>query len=214
MGRPIPTPVMHFTRVEHLATILTRGLLSDAMAQAEGLLQVEVGNTDIKARRAEQRVHVGPGGVVADYVPFYFAPRSPMLSAIHNGRVATYQDGCSRLVYLVTTLERLEDLGVRTVLTDRNAALAIADFWATEEGEPPEGFVDWPLMRQTMWNRTAEYPDRRERRMAECLAHERVPFEAFEAIVTRGQDVAGEAESALRGAGSSVPVKVIRDWYF
>jgi hypothetical protein len=200
--------------VEHLDTILARGLLSDALAQADGLLEVEVGNADIKARRAERIVPAGPGGVVADYVPFYFAPRSPMMSAIHHGRVATYQDGCGRLVYLVTTLERLHDLGVRTVLSDRNAALTVADFWTMEDGEPPEGFVDWPLMLQTMWNRTQEYPDRRERRMAECLVHERVPFEAFEEIVARGQAVADEAESALRRAGSSIPVRVIRDWYF
>jgi len=193
---------------------MVRGLLSNSRAQAEGTRVVEVGNADVKARRARQPVPVGPGGVVADYVPFYFAPRSPMMSAIHHGRVASYREGCGRLVYLVTTLERLHDVGVITVLTDRNAAHAVADFWAMQDGEPPEGFVDWSLMRQRMWNQTAEYPDRRERRMAECLAHSRVPFEAFETIVAAGQVVADDAESTLRQSGSWIPVKVIRDWYF
>ena len=56
--------------------------------------------------RAAKRVGLSPGGSVHDYVPFYFAPRSPMLSAIHNGQVA----GCGLrqqdIVHLETTVGR------------------------------------------------------------------------------------------------------------
>lgn len=214
MGRPVPTFVLHFTRVEHVASILGRGLLSDSHAQAEGLVEIEVGNTSVKARRSVQLVPVGPGGVVADYVPFYFAPRSPMMFAIDRGNVPTYQGGCRRLVYLVTTLERLHDLAVRTVLSDRNAALAVADFWSMEQGEPPDDFIDWALMRQRMWDSTAEYPDRRERRMAECLAHLRVPPAAIVEVAVAGPQVADEVAFALRQADLAIPVRVRRHWYF
>lgn len=33
MSRPIPTQVYHFTRVEHLASIVRNGLLSDTEVQ-------------------------------------------------------------------------------------------------------------------------------------------------------------------------------------
>ncbi|MEI6622203.1 MAG: DarT ssDNA thymidine ADP-ribosyltransferase family protein [Actinomycetes bacterium] len=78
-------PVMHFTHVDHLRTIAARGLLADELAQAEGLLSVDVGNREIKSRRRRRQVRVQPGGVVADYVPFYFAPRSPGISGSMGG---------------------------------------------------------------------------------------------------------------------------------
>ncbi|WP_158307254.1 hypothetical protein [Kribbella flavida] len=46
--RPLPTKVFHFTRVEHLSTIVSQGLLSDSLAQAKGLMQIEVGQQTIK----------------------------------------------------------------------------------------------------------------------------------------------------------------------
>ena len=47
-------------------------------------LTTEVGQPDIKLKRRHRVVPIDPGGVVADYVPFYFAARSPMLGSIHQ----------------------------------------------------------------------------------------------------------------------------------
>lgn len=55
-------------------------------------------------------------------------------------------------------------------------------------------------MDATWWNNTAEYPDRMERRMAECLVHERVPWKAILAVGTRDQQRA----AAVRQMGTSM----------
>jgi len=89
MPRPRPTPVFHFTRVEHLETIAASGLHCDSLAQANGMLTIEVGDTGIKARRSRRLVPLAPGGFVGDYAPFYFAPRSPMMYSIAAGNVPT-----------------------------------------------------------------------------------------------------------------------------
>lgn len=163
---------LHFTHVDNLESIVTGGLCCDSAAQ-DGRLRREVGYTDIKARRRERTVPVGVGGVVADYVPFYFAARSPMLYVITKGQVPTYRDGQSDLVYLITSAERVVDATLAFVFTDRNAALAHAKF----ETDPArlDATIDWPLMEQAMWNDTPQAPDRKERRMAEFLVQPKRP---------------------------------------
>jgi len=212
--RPTPTRVYHFTRIEHLPTVVESGLLCDRQAQQDGLLAIEVGNTGIKARRATRPVPVRPGGVVADYVPFYFGPRSPMMSSIHHGNVPGYTQGTDRLIYLATTVETLLEVGLDPVFTDRNAVLDYTGFIQLRDGEPEDGFIDWPLMDERYWSDTDTYPDRRERRMAECLVLSAVPWDAFLFVGAKSQTVVDEVQELI-GSGSSAPRVAARpDWYF
>ncbi len=201
------TPVFHFTHIENLATIVRDGLRCDSAIQATGLLLQEVGNRDIKSMRRDREVPVSPGGVVADYVPFYFATRSPMMHAIHMGNVPSYLNGCDDIVYLCSTVGRLRAMGSTLLLTDRNAALAHASFAFDAEDLD----IDWPLMGERYWNNTPEYPDRREKRMAECLAHEFVASQAIEAVAVKSRTV---ADKVTRLVGTSWPVTVSPGWYF
>jgi len=75
---PTPIVVTHFTHISHLSTILQLGLLSDTAARQAGLVQTEIGNQEIKEMRRGRAAPVPPRGVVADYAPFYYAPRSPL----------------------------------------------------------------------------------------------------------------------------------------
>lgn len=203
--------IYHFTRVEHLPTIVAHGLLSDTLVATN--LQIEVGNRGIKAQRARRIVPVAPGGVVADYVPFYYAARSPMMFAIDRGNVPSYTEGCDRLIYLVTSLERLWDAGIAPVGTDRNAALDIATF--TQQPADILDAVDWPLMEATYWRNTPEDPDRRERRQAECLVHRRVAWELIDAVYVKSESVADEVRSVLATIGDTATrVSVRPSMYF
>ena len=145
MPRPVPTPLYHFTPIGHLATIIERGLLCDMQAVGSGLQSIDVGNRSIKAQRRCRAVLAGPRGVVADYAPFYFAPRSPMMYAIHRGNVPEYTGGTESLVYLVTSVDRLVELGLHLVFTDRNAVLKHAHH--TTEVDELDTLIDWQLMQ-------------------------------------------------------------------
>ena len=188
------------------------GLRCDSEMEASGSTFKEIGNRDIKDRRRGRVVPIPPGGSVADYVPFYFAARSPMLFAIHMGNVPTFKGGQKKVVYLMTSVDSIVDGGLPFVFTDRNAALGLAHY-----GDNPselDDHVDWELMEARMWNNTSTEPDRMERRMAELLVHRHVPWSAITGVVTRTEKRNGQASAALATVGVSTAVTVQSDWYF
>ncbi|MDR1511963.1 MAG: DUF4433 domain-containing protein [Propionibacteriaceae bacterium] len=210
--------VYHFTHVSNLAGIVRDGLLCDSAVS--GSLQHEAGDQQIKRRRRQKAVPCDSGGVVADYVPFYFAPRSPMMYRITNphgragGGVATYGRPPHELVYLVSSVERLRRAGLTLVLSDRNAATEYATFCDDPGRWFAEGFIDWAVMRATYWSNTPDDPDRMERRMAECLVHRRVPWDAVASVATHDVAVARQARAAFQASARAVAVEVKSGWYF
>jgi hypothetical protein len=134
-----------------------------------------------------------------------------MMYAIYCGTVPEYDGGIDPLVYLVTDVDRLLAMRLPTVFTDRNAVLAIAAFDTGRE--VLDEAIDWQLMRQRMWNNTADEPDRMERRMAECLVHGVVSWEAFTAIHVRTQARRAEVVRLLTTT-SSPPIHVTPGMYF
>ncbi len=92
MAAPIPTPVYHLTHIDNLASIIqSGGCLSFNQKQNQGIDHIDVAYETIQDRRSRTSVPCGPGGCLHDYVPFFFAPRPPMLYAIHRGYVKGYK---------------------------------------------------------------------------------------------------------------------------
>ncbi len=76
----------HITHVTNLEPILrVNELRCDADCARMKPAPASIAYSHIKERRAATRLFVGPEGNLADYVPFYFAPRSPMLYVNHVG---------------------------------------------------------------------------------------------------------------------------------
>jgi hypothetical protein len=135
---------------------------------------VDVGDASIKSRRALIDVKCGPGGKVCDYVPFYYAPRSPMLYSIICGNVPDVDPDQRRLVDVLSSTEAAYEAGLACVFTDGNAATAFTEFH--DDPAKLDHVVDWPLMRARYWFNTPDDPDRRRRRMAEFLVHRSLPL--------------------------------------
>ncbi len=211
MTTPIRGLLFHFTHVTNLESITTQGLVADSRVPDDGFT-TEVGLPRIKAGRRERPVPCGPGGVVADYVPFYYAARSPMLYSIHKGNVPSYEGGQDDIVYLVSHIDRIVELGLTFVFTDRNAYWQHADF-SDDIGRIDE-LVDWGLMEQTMWNNTPDELDRRERRMAEFLVHRQVPWDALLGVAAFDEARSERAAQILDSVGITTIVRVRRGWYF
>lgn len=223
---PIPQPVrlFHITAIGNLTAMCGAGaLLSKTHGAAAGLDYQNIAHGGAQGVRSAKRVTVGPGGSVHDYVPFYFAPRSPMLSAIHNGRVL----GCALqqqdIVHLETTVDRATAGGTPFVFYDRNATLAYSKA-SDDLGQLPHT-VAWDLITEPpaldgfckyFQNRHQDvrYVDRMERRMAEFLVHGSVPLGAFTRVGVCSALQAQAAQAILDAAGVPLQAEIKTDWYF
>jgi len=208
--------ILHFTHIDNLHVIVESGELVCDVHARQGLARIDVGDPEIKGSRRGRAIPVGPGGHVGDYVPFYFAPRSPMMYRIacdHRESAAErYTDGDRPLVYLATTVGAVIDAGLEWVATDGNAATATTEF--SSDLTRLDAMIDWPLMSATLWNNTPADPDRQRRRMAEFLVHGRVPLEVIRRVATYDDRNAARARADLAGHSLDSRILVRPTWYY
>ncbi|MEX2226218.1 MAG: DUF4433 domain-containing protein [Dehalococcoidia bacterium] len=171
-----------------------------------------IAHTNIKEWRAETDVPVGPKGTLDDYVPFYFAPRSPMLLSIHGGHVDGYAGGQRRIMHIVSTCEAVAEHGLPFVFTDGHAPMAPLSRFYDDLCELDR--VDWSVMPLTYWNDTQAQPDRKRKRQAEFLVYRSFPW----TLVTEIGVINATAKEVVDGivaAGDHRPKVVVRPgWYY
>ncbi len=212
MMPPDPTYIFHITALENLQKILAAGELRAKRAlEQEDTGYTNIAHMTIQEQRTLTPVPCGPRGVLHDYVPFYFGPRSPMLFTISKGNVEGFTGGQQSIVHIVSTVQRVKAAELGFVFTDGHGIMAFTDFYddlaALDE-------IDWRLMWARYWADTDEDPDRKRRRQAEFLVHERFPVGLIVGIGVMNLQVKEEAETLIKRLGLKIPVAVKADWYY
>jgi hypothetical protein len=198
------------THIQNLPSIINAGCLyCDKQAQARQARSIAYVN--FKEKRRIKPVPVPPEGVIADYVPFYFAPCSPMLFAIHMGYVDASLTQ-SEIVYLTTTIEAIVDAGKPFVFTDRHPLSPLARFG--NDLNQLDNYVAWNVMQSSYWYDTPEYPDRKSRRQAEFLVHHAVEWTLVQEIGVYDQARLQQVNEFLAHASYKPRVSVQRGWYY
>lgn len=204
--------VVHLTSIDNLRPIWGAGALLASSVLGDAPVVDELGSREVKELRSHRQVLCASGGVVADYVPFYFCARSPMLYFAHTGNpLSPFKKGQAELVHLVSHVDVVAALELSFAITDRNAALGYASFSA--DLHDMDNLVDWTLQQQRFWNNTTTEPDRMERRMAEFLVHQRCPVDALLSLVTIDDEHRGRVLDTLDGYDHP-EVVVKRNWYY
>jgi hypothetical protein len=156
-------------------------------------------------------VPIQPGGTLADYVPFYFTPSSPMLLNILTGQGGVTQRSPDEIVIVVSSLHLLRDCGIPFVFTDRHAYLATARF-ASDLGDL--GLVDWDLLNRRNFRRDPERPEQFDRYQAEALAHRSLPASAVLGLGCYNDYERSDLERAVEELDLELHVVVRPSWYF
>ncbi len=214
------TAIYHITHIDNLASILREGgLVCDRQAQTRGLCAQTIAYDAIKQRRASRRLErlfggvVAAGGTLADYVPFYFTNRSPMLYAIHQGQVPDYQGGQSRVIYIVSSAEAVAGTNGVWCFTDGHAVEGITEFFDQLDDLAK---VDWDAVGTWRWGGRwlLKDPDIKRRKQSEFLVYERFPWDLVEQVGVFSQTIAAQVVDILGEGGQSTRVTTQRDWYY
>lgn len=222
---PIPNPLrlFHITPICNLASIAK----SKKLYSNSGLLKKKIQHGNIayqgaQGKRATKIVTRAPAGVIHDYVPFYFAPRSPMLFTINEGNVPDCPHRQQDIIHLVTSVDAVISSGLPYVFYNYNATLDIANCYNNVKHLDE---IDWDLFHETprldgyckYWNSVLSNPRyvlRQETRQAEFLIYGSVPLKVIAVVGAYDKTKVDQVREILDGTGVDLEVEDKPDWYF
>jgi len=206
------TSLFHITHLNNLVSIMEDGgLLCDSLLGEIKKSPFNIAFGHIKNRRARKAVSVASKGTLADYVPFYFAPRSPMLYTIHKGNVAKYQGGQETILHLVITIEEIVQSKIPYTFTDGHAVMEISRFFDDLKYLDQ---VDWEVMQSRYWSDTRDDNDRRRRRQAEFLVYQFVPWNKIIEIGVMSHPMKAEVSKLISNQKHQPVVNLHPEWYY
>ena len=181
------------THIDNVPFIVQNGLWSK-LSPVRDPNFISIGNPDIIDKRTNKFVVVIPqGGVLGEYVPFYFSGHSPMLYNITTGygvKKVLQKD----IVFLVCDALEIVNAGIPYCFTDGNATKAISKFYNTLYGLRE---LDWPSIRATYWKNTEDDYDRVRKKMSEFLVKDHIPANLIRGIIVKNQEAEQKVTAML-----------------
>jgi len=194
---------------DNLPWILDNGLHC-ANSDVQAPQYVNIGNADLIDKRRSRYVLIAPGGVLADYVPFYFTPFSVMMKNIHSGW-SVQQRSNDEIVILVSSLYRVEQLGLPFVFTNAHAYPDWTNYYSDLANL---GEIDWPILQRRDFKRDPDDPRKMERYQAEALIHHHLPITGLLGIMCYTDAMKERIEQDVAARGLRLSVHARPGWYF
>jgi hypothetical protein len=194
---------------DNLPWILDNGLHC-ANSKVQAPQYVNIGNVDLIDKRRSRQVPIAPEGVLADYVPFYFTPFSVMMQNIHSGW-SVQQRSNDEIVILVSSLYRVEELGLPFVFTNAHAYPSWTNYYNDLENLDQ---IDWSILQRRDFKRDPDDPRKMERYQAEALIHHHLPITGLLGIMCHTDAMKVRIEADVAARGLTLPVHARPKWYF
>ena len=197
------------THYRNIAFILQNGIHS-CNGQVHDADYINIGHRSLISRRGLSTVTLPPGGVINDYVPFYFHYKMPMLYHISQGQVTSYEGTQHEIVYLVSTAEKIQEQNIPYVFTDRHAYLAHK---AVYNSLTDLQRLSWNVIKDDTWfqNYTAL---RKELKQAEFLVYQHLPVTALLGIVCHNDEIANSVRNDIAQTNSNLQIAVKPEYYY
>lgn len=189
----------HFTSIENLESIIDNGILSTNQKIARGIDHVNVAEEGIQRRRAQMQVPGTNGRVVHDYVPFYFAKKTPMQLAVLHKKNVDQQ----LIIYLSVPMLSLETrLGTYFTNASANTDIPPVFFSGNNQGQQLDE-LDWQTIDNNGWRYADE--NQRHRKMAELLLPDHVHLNEINQITTWNRYISEQVRLIFQNKGIAAP---------
>jgi ssDNA thymidine ADP-ribosyltransferase, DarT len=169
------------------------------------------GNRDVIDRRAKILVTGPPSGPLHDFVPIYFCKRHTMhynLATGHNCEKIAQE----KIVYCVSSIEKLCEQALKYVVYDRNAAVATALCFSAQE--PWQENLDWSAINSTDFRYHPAQPELKHLQQAECLVQGPVPSSALLGFACNNKFAKQHLKEHVNQAGRNIFIAVRPGFYF
>jgi len=191
------TEAFYLTPLDNLDSILTNGLLPQTEVNRRGLVHSDISEHTVQVRRDQRDLRsdgISSHGL-HDFVPLYFARRTPMSSR--------RRDHNSDLCILVINVAKVCLAADELLFSNGNAGAHNSEIFSN----PAELEENLPLqvIKASYW---PEFPDGRLRRQAELLVHATVPTPAIRFIEIVDAQNQQRVNGAIQRARTNQPV----DW--
>jgi len=213
MQAPSPRPIYRIIHVDNLSILLQRGgLHAPNHTPSDGRTYKTIHNADIQQQRRIIEIPCGPGGVIHDYVSFYFGYLSPMMFQLKTGQVPGYDEGQEPLIYLASTAQAVADNGVGYVFSDGHG---IASYTSWYDNLADLDKVDWDMVSQRYWSDNINDLDRQRRKQAEFLVHEFCDWSLIQEVAVINDEMKTKVETIMASFPQPRrPVSIRRNWYY
>ena len=204
---PLPTPIYHFTHISNLSSLISSGgVICKNGVDSSSIIYRSAAYDSVQGHREIFKVPVSPGGLIHDYVPFYFNSRSPMLFAVHRGNIPGVS--MSEVVFFKTTAQTIEGAGKLFVFTDGHGIMDLTDYYnnLNELSEVP-----WDVVNAKYWT---NFVDGRRLRQSEFLVHSKLNWELIETIGVYNQTMKDRVEGLIQHLVHKPSVEIKLSWYF
>lgn len=189
--------VYHLTSIDNLDSIIKNGLLATNVKNEKGIKHTDIANGTIQERRANTKVPCGPKCTIHDYVPFYFASRTPMLLGVINKK------NCDQpyLVYLCLNIDVVDRDDV--VFTDASANTNDVPHFYSDSCNLDK--LKWDIINSNAWTFS---DDERHYHMAELLVHKKVDISEISSIVVFNDAIKKNVEDIFESNKINAPTIV------
>lgn len=194
------------THIDNIPYILEKGLLrANSSDRSDDF--VNIGDPQVIKLRSDMIIR---GIRLADYIPFYLGPRSPMLYVIQHGYNGVRRQEPQDIVYCVLRLDDVIKGDLECAFTDGHALSALTNYYGKEQLVNIDKIVNYDDVYASQWNNNDSDIDLKRRKEAELLIKEDISPEYIRGYIVYND----KAKEMLKSFGIAENMIVVAPNYY